>query len=78
MAQKTIRISEEVYEKLKKIRMENESISDVINRVLEAKIEPSKDIRKAHGLWKDLPEEVIKIMQTAHRELRDEINKKFK
>lgn len=32
---KTISISDEVYEKLKKMKLEGESFSDVINRLIE-------------------------------------------
>lgn len=77
MTHKTIDISEKVYTKLKENKKANESISDVIERILDVKAEPKKDIRKAFGLWKDLPKEILEIMKSAHKEMREEINQRF-
>ncbi len=77
MTHKTIDISEKVYTKLKENKKANESISDVIERILDVKAEPKKDIRKAFGLWKDLPKEILEIMKSTHKEMREEINQRF-
>ena len=77
MTHKTIDVSEEVYKKLKEKKENNESISDVIERILDIREEPKKDIRKAFGLWKDLPKEILEIMESAHKEMREEINRRF-
>ena len=77
MTHKTIDISEEVYKKLKEKKKDNESISDVIERILGIRTEPRKDIRKAFGLWKDLPKEILEIMESAHKEMREDFNRRF-
>jgi predicted CopG family antitoxin len=73
----TIDISEEVYKKLEEKKKDNETISNVIERVLDLRDESKKDIRKAFGLWKDLPKEILEIMETAHKEMREEIKRRF-
>jgi len=77
MTYKTIDISEDVYKKLKGKKKDNETISDVIERILDIRVEPKKDIRKAFGLWKDLPKEILEIMKSAHKEMREEVNRRF-
>ena len=37
----------------------------------------SKGISEFFGIWKDLPKEILEIMESAHKEMREEINKKF-
>lgn len=78
MTHKTIDISENVYNRLNEKKKDNETISDVIERIMGgAKEEPKKDIRKAFGLWKDLPKELLEIMKSAHKEMRDDFNRRF-
>jgi len=77
MTHKTIDISEDVYNRLNEKKKDNETISDVIERIMGIKEEPKKDIRKAFGLWKDLPKELLEIMKSAHKEMREEIKQKF-
>jgi len=76
MTYKTIDISEEAYKKLKEKKKGNETISNVIERVLGITKE-SKGISEFFGIWKDLPKEILEIMESAHKEMREEINKKF-
>ena len=76
MPLKTIKIDEELYKKLLERKKENESISDLIARILSVQKEP-QNIKKFFGLWKDLPEEVFKIMESDQKELRDDINRRF-
>ncbi|TFG23437.1 MAG: hypothetical protein EU529_07420 [Promethearchaeota archaeon] len=77
MTHNTIDISEEVYNKLNEKKKDNETISDFIERILDIKAEPKKDIRKAFGLWKDLPQELLEIMKFTHKVMRKEINRRF-
>jgi len=68
---KTISISDEVYEKLKKMKLEGESFSDVINRLIERRTKISdiaemnilteEEAEKIEELLKKLREERIKI-----------------
>ena len=76
MTSKTIDIDEELYTKLEEKRKEKESISEVIERLLGEK-KDKKDIKRAFGLWKDIPREIINIMESAHEELRQDINRRF-
>lgn len=77
MIYKTIDISEDVYNRLNEKKKDNETISDVIERILGINEEPKKDIRKAFGLWKDLPKDLLEIMKSAHKEMRDDLNRRF-
>ena len=63
----------------KEKQQEDETISDVIERILNISLEkvPKKDIRKAFGLWKDMPADLLEIMKSAHREMREEVNRRF-
>jgi len=72
----TIDVSEDVYKKLEEKKKDNETISDVIERILCIPKE-SKGISEFFGLWKDLPKEILEIMKSAHKEMREEINRRF-
>jgi len=72
----TIDVSEDVYKKLEEKKKDNETISDVIERILCSPTE-SKGISEFFGLWKDLPKEILEIMKSAHKEMREEINRRF-
>jgi predicted CopG family antitoxin len=76
MTLKTIKIDETIYKKLLDRKRENESISDVIARILNIQIEP-QNIKKFFGLWKNLPEEYFKIMESDRKELREDFNRRF-
>ncbi|MHA1659583.1 MAG: antitoxin VapB family protein [Promethearchaeota archaeon] len=76
MTSKTIDIDEKIYIKLIEKRKEKESISDVIERLLGEK-KDRKDIKRAIGLWKDIPGEIKNIIESANEELRQEINQRF-
>ena len=74
MTLKTIKIDETIYKKLLERKRENESISDVIARILNIQIEP-QNIKKFFGLWKNLPEEYFKIIESDRKELREDVNR---
>jgi len=76
MTLKTIKIDETIYKKLLERKKENESISDVIARILSVQKEP-QNIKKFFGLWKDLPEEYFKVMELDQKELREDVNRRF-
>jgi len=68
---KTISISDEVYKKLKKMKLEGESFSDVINRLIERRTKISdiaemnilteEEAKKIEELLKKFREERIKM-----------------
>ncbi len=76
MTLKTIKIKEKAYKKLLERKQNDESISDVIERLLGIKKE-LKNIKKFFGLWKDLPAEYFNIMESDRRETREEISRRF-
>ncbi len=76
MTLKTIKIDEALYKKLLERKRENESMSDVIARILNINIEP-QDIKKFFGLWKNLPKEYFKIIEADQKELRGDVIRRF-
>jgi predicted CopG family antitoxin len=76
MTLKTIKIDEIIYKKLLERKRANESISDVIARITNIHFEP-KNIKKFFGLWKNLPEEYFKIMESDRKELKEDVNRRF-
>lgn len=76
MTLKTIKIDEVIYNKLLERKREHESIADVIARILNIQIE-SQNIKIFFGLWKNLPEEYLKIMEADRKELREDVNRSF-
>lgn len=65
---KTITIKEDAYEKLKGMKMGDESFSDVINRIGSTK----KDIKSLFGIMKDID---IKSVKKRIKEFREEATK---
>jgi len=76
---KTISVSDEVYEKLKKMKLEGESFSDVINRLIERRTKISdiaemnilteEEAKKIEELLKKIREERIKMKKERLLEL---------
>jgi len=63
MGFKTITLSEDAYNRLKALKRENESFSDVILHLIEEKPDI---VKEAWGAWDDIPQEKI---EQAKREL---------
>jgi predicted CopG family antitoxin len=76
MTLKTIKIKEFIYTKLLERKKDDESISDVIERLLGF-TEQSKNIKKYFGLWKDVPKEYFMIMESDFKETHEEINRRL-
>jgi len=53
---KTITVTKDAYDKLKKMKLDNESFSDVINRIGS----PKKDIKSLIGIMKGMDIELAK------------------
>ena len=77
MTSKTIEIDEETYKKLLKKKKNNETISEVIDKLLGQENKDKSNLREFFGRWKDLPKDYFEIMEMAHKELRNDINKRF-
>ncbi len=77
MTSKTIEIDEETYNKLLKKKKNNETISEVIDQLLGHKKKEKSNLRAFFGRWKDLPTDYFGIMEDAHKELRNDVNKRF-
>jgi len=77
MTSKTIEIDEETYNKLLKKKKKNETISEVIDQLLGHEKKEKSNLRAFFGRWKDLPKDYFGIMEVAHKELRNDINKRF-
>lgn len=65
MPTKTITITLEAYERLKREKRKGESFSDVIIRLTEKK----KDLLEFAGKWKDSGDEIEKIILESRKEL---------
>ncbi len=76
MEWKTVSITPETYEALLKQKRKEESISDVIARLIGMKKEFT-DYEQIFGRWKDLPSEYLEIMEAAGRDLRKDFQRRF-
>lgn len=61
MTSKTIDIDEETYKRLLERKKENETISEVIDKLLGYEGKDKSNLRQFFGRWKDLPQEYIEI-----------------
>ena len=77
MTSKIIEIDEETYNRLLKKKKSNETISDVIDKLLGHENKEKSNLRAFFGRWKDLPKDYFEVMEVAHKELRNDINKRF-
>ncbi|NHI94614.1 MAG: antitoxin [Candidatus Lokiarchaeota archaeon] len=69
MPSKSISIKEEVYERLKKYKIKNESFSDTILRLLKANTE----IINLAGSWKKIPDvdPVLKVIEETVKKIHE-------
>jgi len=65
MTSKTISVSEDAYELLKKMKLKNESFTETIRRLAKR-----RRIMDCAGLWSDVPEEEMKALESSIKELR--------
>lgn len=65
MTSKTISVSEDAYELLKKMKLKNESFTETIRRLAKR-----RRIMDCAGLWTDVPEEEMKALESSIKELR--------
>lgn len=69
MTSRSISITEDVYEKLDKFRMKNESFSQAINRLLESNL----NIMELAGAWKKIPdvEPTLNLIEKVVKKIHD-------
>ena len=65
MTSKNISITEEVYHLLSLLKLEGESFSDTIRRLVKR-----SDLAGCAGLWSDVPEEELAVLTESIRGLR--------
>jgi predicted CopG family antitoxin len=76
MVSKPIYVKPDIYEALLKRKRKDETISDVIARLIGSRKEFS-DYDQFFSRWKDLPQEYFEIMELDRKEIRAEINRRF-
>jgi len=65
MTSKTISVTEDVYNLLKKMKLKGESFSETIRRLVKG-----RRISDLAGLWSDIPEAVLEEIKEGIRESR--------
>ena len=66
MTSKNISITEDVYNLLSLIKLEDESFSDTIRRLMKR-----SDLTGCAGLWSDIPEGELELLEDNIGELRE-------
>ena len=71
MPTKTIRVSEDVYERLKARKREDESFTDLLERI----VEDDRDIYAGFGAWEDAAEEMRETHEKMNEEMEENVRK---
>lgn len=66
MTSKNISITEEVYRLLSLAKLEDESFSDVIRRLMKR-----RDLTSCAGLWSDIPDGEVGLLSNSIKQLRE-------
>lgn len=75
MGHKTVSLSDEAYEALKKIKREDESFNDLILRLVSE--QEQKDILSLAGTWRGSDEETKKILETIYENRKQTKTERF-
>ena len=79
MASKNISIKLELYKKLKQLKEENESFSDLIERILNEGLKGSPSrLMKHFGAWENLPKNFDEITTNLRKSLNKDIETRLK
>lgn len=79
MASKNISIRLDLYKKLKGLKEENESFSDLIERLLNEGLKGSPSrLMKHFGAWSELPEDFEQIAEDFRKSLDNNIEERLK
>ena len=76
MASKNIAIKEKLYERLVIKKKQNESFSDVIERLMAIE-ESQKNISRSFGVWDDISDEIIEEMAQSNQRMRKQFEERF-
>jgi len=78
MASKNISIRVDLYKKLEKLKEQNESFSDLIERLLNEGLKgtPSR-LMKHFGAWSELPEDFDQISKNFRRSVNEDMEKRL-
>jgi len=71
MPTKTIRVSEDVYDRLKTRKREDESFTDLLDRL----VEQERDIYAGFGAWEKAAEEMEETHERMNEEMEEEVEK---
>lgn len=71
MPTKTIRVSEEVYDRLEARKREDESFTDLLDRL----VEQERDIYAGFGAWEDAAEEMEETHERMNEEMEEDVEK---
>ncbi len=79
MASKNISIRLDLYKKLEKLKEQNESFSDLIERLLNEGLKGSPSrLMKHFGAWEDLPEDFDQITKKFRKSMNENIDARLK
>jgi len=71
MPTKTIRVSEEVYDRLEARKRKHESFTDLLDRL----VEQERDIYAGFGAWEDAAEEMEETHEKMNEEMEEDVEK---
>jgi predicted CopG family antitoxin len=71
MPTKTIRVSEEVYDRLEARKRKDESFTDLLDRL----VEQERDIYAGFGAWEDAAEEMEETHERMNEEMEEDVEK---
>lgn len=74
MVSKTISITEDVYNLLSKMKLEGESFSDAITRLIRS----GGKLSECAGLWKDMSKEELEELKSGVEEARRSVDKRLR
>lgn len=71
MPTKTIRVSEDVYDRLKARKRDDESFTDLLDRL----VDEERDIYAGFGAWEDAAEEMEETHERMNEEMEEDVEK---
>jgi len=71
MPTKTIRVSEDVYDRLKTRKRDDESFTDLLDRL----VKQERDIYAGFGAWEEAAEEMKETHERMNEEMEEDIEK---
>jgi len=79
MASKNISVRQEIYEKLERLKQQDESFSDVIERLLnEGSKGSTSRLMKYFGVWSDFPKGFAQKVEEFRKSMNENIDERVK